>query len=146
MAPKPKQKSGQVKVALRGPDGDVETLWADDLGGGRYRLDNTPWYTYGISWRDIVEAKPDADGQLQFQRIVAKSGHRTIRIAADQPLSDEWLQQIVALGCTYEGANRKYVGIDLPPGVDLDVVAAFLTQAKVRWEHADPTYEQYHGQ
>lgn len=144
MALEPKQ-SGQVKVALRGPDGDIETLWADDLGGGRYRLDNTPWYAYGISWRDIVEAKPDAGGQLQFQKIVEKSGHRTIRITADEPFSDKWLQEIVGLGCTYEGANRKYIGIDLPPGIDLEVVAAFLTQAKVRWEHADPTYEQYHG-
>ena len=145
MALEPKLRSGQVKVALRGPDGDVETLWADDLGGRRYRLDNTPWYAYGISWRDIVEAKPDADGQLQFQRIVEKSGHRTIRITAEQPFSDEWLQQIVALGCTYEGATRKYVGIDLPPGIDLEVVGKFLTQQNVRWEHADPTYEQYHG-
>ena len=144
MALEPKHQPGQVKVALRGPDGEVETLWADDLGNGCYRLDNTPWYAYGISWRDIVEAKPAADGQLQFQRIIEKSGHRTIRITADQPFSDEWLQQIVQLGCTYEGANRKLVGIDLPPGINLETVASFLTEKNVRWEYADPTYEQYH--
>jgi hypothetical protein len=145
MAPEPKQQAPQVKVALRGPDGDVETLWAEHLGDHRYRLDNTPWYAYGISWRDIVEARPDAEGQLQFQRVLEKSGHRTVRITADAPFSDEWLQQILLLGCAFEGANRKYIGIDVPPEVDLAAVVAFLTVEDVRWEHADPTYEQYHA-
>jgi len=133
----------QVKVALRNAEGDVETLWADDLGDGRFRLDNTPWYAYGVSWQDIVEATADADGQLQFQRVLEKSGNRTIRIVAEEPFSDEWLKQITQLGCSFEGANRRYVGINIPPGIDLQSIAAFLTAADVRWEHADPTYEQY---
>jgi hypothetical protein len=61
----------KTKVALRGPHGDVETLWAEVIGGGHYCLDNTPWYAYSISWRDIVEASPDADGQLQFVKVVS---------------------------------------------------------------------------
>jgi hypothetical protein len=134
-----------VKVALKGPEGQVETLWADDLGDGRYRLDNTPWYAYGVSWQDIIAASPDADGQLQFQDVLEKSGNRTVRIVADEPFSDEWLKQLIALGCSYEGANRKYVGVNIPPGVDLAAVASFLTGANIQWEHADPTFEQYHG-
>jgi hypothetical protein len=134
-----------VKVALKSPDGEVETLWAADLGGGRYRLDNTPWYANGVSWQDVVEARPDADGQLHFERVSEKSGNRTIRIVADEPFSDEWLEQIVKRGCSFEGANRKYIGINIPPEVDLATIASFLTDAGVRWEHADPTHEQYHA-
>jgi hypothetical protein len=48
----------KVKVALQGPDGDIETLWADPLGGDLYALDNLPWYAYGVSVEDVVEATP----------------------------------------------------------------------------------------
>jgi len=134
-----------AKVALRGPDGEVETLWAYDLGGGRFRLDNTPWYAYGVSWQDIVQAAPDQDGQLQFEKVVEKSGNRTVRITADQPFTDEWLKRIVELSASYEGSNRRYLGINIPPGVDLESITSFLTEQNVRWEYADPTYEQVHG-
>lgn len=56
------------------PDGEVETLWAFDLGGGHYRLDHLPWYAYRVSLGDVIEASPDADGQLHMVRVVRKSG------------------------------------------------------------------------
>jgi hypothetical protein len=133
------------KVALRGPDGEVETLWAFDLGDAHYRLDNTPWYAYGISWQDVVEARPDEAGQLQFVRVVSKSGNRTVRIKSETPFNDEWLEKIVALGVSYEGANRRYLGINIPRETDLAAVASFLIEEGVTWEYADPTYEEVHG-
>ncbi|HEX6050934.1 MAG TPA: DUF4265 domain-containing protein [Gemmatimonadaceae bacterium] len=55
--------SSGVKVLLR--DGEnVETLWADRVGPDLYRLDNSPFWAYGVSWLDVVEAHPDADGVL----------------------------------------------------------------------------------
>jgi hypothetical protein len=69
-----------AKIALHGPDGEVETLWAFDLGGGQYRLDNLPWYAYRVSLGDVVEARPDETGQLQVLRVVSKSGNRTLRL------------------------------------------------------------------
>jgi hypothetical protein len=78
-----------AKIALRGPDGEIETLWAVDLGSDHYRLDNTPWYAYGISWQDVVEAQPDEQGQLHFVKLVSKKGNRTVRITAEQPFTDE---------------------------------------------------------
>ena len=134
-----------VKVALRGPDGEVETLWAIDLGDDRYRLDNTPWYAYGISWHDVVEAHTDEGGQLQFVQVISKSGNRTVRIASKEPFTDVLLENIVSLGATYEGANRRYIGINIPQDVDLQLVTSFLTEQKIMWEYADPTYEQVYG-
>jgi hypothetical protein len=134
-----------AKVALRGPDGEVETLWAYDLGAGRYRLDNTPWYAYGVSYQDIVYATPDEDGQLQFERVVEKSGNRTVRITATEPFADAWLKQLVELGVSYEGSNRRYMGINVPASVDLKSITSFLTEQNVEWEYVDPTYADVHG-
>jgi hypothetical protein len=138
-----------VKVALRGPDDEVETLWAFDLGGGRYRLDNLPWYAYRVSLGDVLEAAPDGAGQLQMLRVVSKSGNRTLRLIYEgADLHTAWPTEIqetmdwlVERGCSYEGANRRYQAVNVPPEVDLTAVTTFLTEAEVRWEYADPTYE-----
>lgn len=38
-------------------------MWATQVGPDRYRLENSPFYAYGVSWLDIVEARPaDASG------------------------------------------------------------------------------------
>jgi hypothetical protein len=141
-----------AKVALRGPDGEVETLWAFDLGGGQYRLDNLPWYAYRVSLADVVEAAPDDLGQLHMLRVVAKSGNRTLRlIFAGADLETDWPSEIrevmdwlVEHGCSYEGANRRYQAVNVPPEVDLGAITTFLTEAGVRWEYADPSYEDLH--
>lgn len=134
-----------TKVALRGPHGDVETLWAEALGGGRYCLANTPWYAYSVSWRDIVEASPDADGQLQFVRVVSKGGNRTVRIRSETPFTREWLDKLERLGASYEGADRCLIGINIPAETELHVITTFLTTEGVEWEHADPSYAELYG-
>ncbi len=132
----------------------METLWAFDLGAGRYRLDNLPWYAYRVSLGDVIEAASDAEGQLHMVRVVSKSGNRTLRlffVAAD--LHTDWpaeirevMDRLVELGCSYEGANRQYQAVNVPPEANLEAVTRFLTDADVRWEYADPTYEDLHGE
>jgi hypothetical protein len=139
----------QTKIALEGPHGEVETLWADSLGENRYRLDNLPWYAYRVSLDDVVEALPDSDGQLHLVRVVEKSGNRTIRLMcavgeSDRELTLESKQLLAGLierGCSYEGANKVLVAVNVPPLVRLDLIAEYLVEAGVEWEYADPTYE-----
>lgn len=126
-------------------DVNVETLWATALGEDRYRLDNSPFFAYSASWKDVVHAPMDADeGFPTFQRVLEKSGNRTVRAILDEPLeegnpADQIMQGLVAMGCTYEGARRRYFSINIPPAVELDDVGLYLNEHKVRWEHADPT-------
>ena len=141
-------KGELVKVQLTGPDGDVETLWARPLGGDLYELDNTPWYAYGVSWKDVIEARrPSAEAFPEFVRVVRKSGYRTIRLILD-PAADKAsesqtiLERLVELGCSYEGATGSYISIDIPPPVDLEEIRRFLITTEQEWEHADPTYEK----
>ena len=126
-------------------DENVETVWAQPVGPDQYRLDNSPFWAYGVSWRDVVEAHPDEDGMLAFVRIVEKSGHRTLRLilkppADKAPESQAVLDGIVALGATYEGMNPGYLAIDIPPEIALERVTEFLVASGQQWEHADPTY------
>ena len=139
---------GLVKVQLSGPEGEIETVWARPLGDDRFELDNTPWYPYGLSWRDVIEARRrTADGFPEFVRVVKKSGHRTIRVilkppADVSPASQAVLDGLKALGCTSEGRAYRFMAVDVPPAVDLMEVRQFLIGTGQQWEHADPTYDE----
>jgi hypothetical protein len=137
-----------AKVVLR--DGEqVETPWARKVGENRYVLDNIPWFAYRVSLGDTVEALPTSDGLPEFTRVLVKSGNRTLRIllkpsAKESSASKAILDQLLGMGCSYEGANASFVGVNIPPQVSLPEVCAFLTGKSVRWEHADPAYEDLH--
>jgi len=136
----------KVKVQLSDEDGNVETLWADPLGNDRYRLDNTPWYAYRVSYGDVIEARPDEGGLLVFVKVVEKSGYRTIRLilnppADESPESQAILDHLRETGCTYEGADPGFLAIDIPPAVELSAVRAYLISTGQEWEYGDPKYE-----
>ncbi len=146
------EQEPDAKVLFRVPEEDgsafVETLCATRVGEDEYRLDNSPFYAYGVSWLDVVCAPFDPDERFAvFARVVSKSGHRTIRVIFDPPVgagneSDELLQGLVARGCTYEGANPEYMAIDVPPEVDLHAIRQYLIDHEATWEHADPVYDE----
>src|SRR5262249_3510894 len=105
------KRARKVKVALRDDDGNIETLWATPLRRHRYRLENSPFFAYGVSWLDVVEAKPPSKGEFpEFVRVTKKSGNRTIRIIF-KPQVDKSkkaiavLERLVSMGCSFEGAN-----------------------------------------
>lgn len=134
-----------AKIAFRDAEGHVETLWAFDLGNHLYKLDNTSWFQYGVSYKDIVEALPQADGFPFFTRVVEKSGYRTLRVMDEERVPRQLLDSLVEVGCSYEGANPKFIAIDVPPGIDLAAAVNVLIASNAQWEYADPTYEQVHG-
>jgi hypothetical protein len=141
-----------AKVLFRVPEEDgsanVETLWAFDLGEDRYQLDNSPFYAYSVSVGDIVYAPVDPDeGRPTFSRVLEKSGNRTVRVIFDPPLadgnsSDDVVKELLALGCSYEGANPTYLCIVIPQESDFAAVCSHLTLREVQWELADPRYDE----
>jgi len=134
-----------VKVLLQ--DGEqVETLWAVPAGRNLYRLDNSPFFAYRVSWEDVVQAEPDSDGVLCFSRVAEKSGNRTVRVitVGYETTSAEakpFLDGIIALGCSYEGMQPRLISINVPPEVELKTVADYLIGSAHNWEYADPTYD-----
>jgi hypothetical protein len=136
------------RIVAADDSAETETLWAFDLGADQYKLDNCPFYAYSVSLGDVVFAPMDPDeGFPTFRNVVSKSGNRTLRVILDPPVkagnsSDAVLKALVEMGCSYEGANPKYVVINVPPLVDLNSVGDYLTDREVTWEHADPSYEE----
>jgi Domain of unknown function (DUF4265) len=141
--------SNMVKVRLRGSAADeVETLWAVPVDVDLYRLDNSPFFAYGVSWQDVIEAKPGEDQVLEYVRCVKKSGNRTLRVIfqeyrSSDPAAEPVLQGLRELGCSYEGMQPRMISINVPANVDLSEVTGFLNrQSGLQWEYADPTYEE----
>lgn len=144
------EPNAKVLFRVMNEDGtsETETLWAFDLGNDKYRLDNLPFYAYGVSWNDVVLAPFDEDEQFPtFLKVVKKSGNRTIRIIFKPAVkagnrSQALLDELVSLGCEFEAANRTYIVINIPPATDFETVLEKVEAAKVKWEFADPTYEE----
>jgi hypothetical protein len=142
--------TAKVVFRVANDDGsfEVETLWAYDLGDDRYKLDNLPFYAYSVSVDDVIYAPADPDdGRPIFQKVLTKSGNRTVRVVFDLPIepgnrSDEVLKGLVALGCSYEGANSKYIAVNIPPVIELNAVRDYLIKCDAQWEHADPTHAE----
>jgi hypothetical protein len=126
-----------VKITFRLPEDDqagwVETegLWAKNLGDGRYRIDNVPFFLYGVSLDDIVSAE-DVDGLLVFREVISPGGHSTYRVYIPEPDTavaaglDERLAEILALGASLERANRRLIAIDVPPDADIGAIYKML--------------------
>jgi hypothetical protein len=139
-----------TKIRLRGPDGaEIETLWAVPLGGDLYRLDNSPFFAYGVSWQDVVEARKTKENDFpEFVRCVTKSGNRTLRVIFNKlrvtdPAAGLVLGRLVVMGCSYEGMQPRLASINVPPAVELASVTKFLAaQSGLQWEYVDPTHEQ----
>jgi hypothetical protein len=104
-----------------------EGLWAIDLGGGLYRIDNIPFYARDLALGDVVAALCGDEG-LIYQRRVAASGHSTLRVLVfedgqAQPIRSE----LAALGCATELSQRAdFFSVDVPAHVDYAGVAAVL--------------------
>jgi hypothetical protein len=56
--------------------------------------------------------------------------------------SEQLLQGLAALGCSYEGANRGHMSINIPEEVQLDLVRDYQVLKNANWEHADPCYSE----
>lgn len=127
---------------------EAETLWAYDLGGDRYRLDNVPFHAYSVSLADIVLAPFDPEEKFPtFREVLQKSGNRTLRIILGEPqapgnAAEAILEGLKELGCEYELAGVRYYAVNVPRATALDAVTDFLSENEVDWEYGDPTYEE----
>jgi hypothetical protein len=136
-------RENYVKLRLTDPDGLVETPWAERIGD-KFRVANLPWYAYDVSHDDIVEAVPtEVEGIFEFVRVVTPSGNRLMRVIFEDGHYQSMLDQLQAMGCHYEGFNKKFWAIGIPSDVSLDDVKRLLTRAGLQWELANPMGEEY---
>ncbi|NJN64861.1 MAG: DUF4265 domain-containing protein [Acidobacteria bacterium] len=110
------------------PEMGVESLWAHSATGeGVYAIDNIPFYVLGISMGDEVSVQSDDSGNLWFYELVRESGHSTVRIlCADTETCTRIQAEIERRGCSWEGSNRRFISMDIPPDVSYPPIKSWL--------------------
>ena len=66
---------------------DSESVWAEHVGGDKYKIMNSLFFAKGVSFEDVILAK-EKDGRLIFDKKIISAGHSTYRIlikSADVP-------------------------------------------------------------
>ena len=107
-----------------------ESMWALPLDHHRYQIQNVPFHAYGVSYDDVVIAKPNKDGELIVQGVPGRGGHSTYRVilnpdTTDQEFEGAW-SKLAAIGSTYERATDQLIAIDIPPETDIYAAYAAL--------------------
>ncbi len=109
------------------PPETVESLWAEDLGKGLYRIDSIPFFAYDVSRGDTVRAL-EREGELLFDEAIERSGHATLRVkVADEADVERVRDRLRALACESELSHLTGLfGVDVPSSADYEAVRAFL--------------------
>jgi len=117
-----------------------EGLWGERVEGSHsgtvYRLMNSPFFTRGVSFLDIVRAAPRQDGTgLQFSGVLDHSGHSTYMLLVPMiaPEFDSYWEKLKVLGCTYESTTwnislgkKILYSLDIPDSTDIYAVYSVL--------------------
>lgn len=95
-----------------------ESFWATPLGNDLYRLENVPFYAYGLNFHDVVKATSDSDELIpEIRELVESSGHRTFRVFFDKSIDKQNQEKILdslrELSISYERANDIYLSLDM---------------------------------
>src|SRR5258708_180004 len=120
-----------------------ETLWASPIVESewrKFRIMNSPFFTRGISYRDIVKASAvDNDFILDFKEVVERGGHSTYMIlfkATEARVTSYW-NMLEKSGCSYESMSiklsigqRSLFSVDVPPSADIHEVYEILERGE----------------
>jgi hypothetical protein len=118
-----------------------ETLWAEPIAETEcdiLRVANSPYFTTGISYCDVVRAKAAGNGLLfDFLDVVERGGHSTYMILAipeDVRLVSYWTP-LQDKGCSYESmkinlsvGRRLLYSVDVPPSANIHEVYGLLEE------------------
>jgi Domain of unknown function (DUF4265) len=132
-----------VRVQFYEPDVGYENLWAAGLRDDKYRLESIPFFVYGVALHDVIIAKPDTEGRLQYISVVEHSGNRTLRARSDRFVADAaWLKAVTGklkeYGCAVEELRSRLLAVNVPSDVDLTTVTTYLSDEGISWEYAHP--------
>ncbi|MEK6719842.1 MAG: DUF4265 domain-containing protein [Chloroflexota bacterium] len=126
-----------ILVDLQAHDlpGHWEQLWVRRLQDETFQLCCIPFYTYGLSLGDIVEATSDDGGAVVLRRLVRASGHRTVRAAlrrnAPEPVHSALHEIVSDLGVPHEWKAGGFVAIDAADRRVVDLVRERLSPLEV---------------
>ena len=134
----------QVKVVFPNETGS-ETLWADPLPGGKYRLNDIPLWVSGIGLGDEFLAKSvEGDDRPHFDRVTRRSNNWTYRvILLDTELKNaapeirDLLAQVQANAQGMTCYEDEYFVYSIPGSIDRSIIDGILKRgdSKYYWEY-----------
>lgn len=123
----------QIKVSL--PNhwaASEEYLWVTHIEDDLYRIENIPFYAYGVNFQDVVSVTPakEEGGDPEIAALKEWGGHQTMRLFFADQITDEQQEQLIAIladnNIIHQRANKYLIAIDIPPGLDAGSVYDFL--------------------
>jgi hypothetical protein len=137
----------QVKVLVRlvgNEDSKIEKLWVSKLDDGLFVIDNIPFLTDQVSFRDIVKVRFDPDLQLLEVLEVYKQSNRFQTQFVVKNCSDEEknavLSEISQHNCFIEHARNNFYSVSLSNEASVEEFELTLQKfVKLGWLNYDGT-------
>lgn len=127
-----------------------ETVWADRLGGGRYRLSNTPFVATGLTLGDVVECDHPPDTYPEVRRVVERSGCIQVGVLFQDP-QEKLAQREAATAylkpyenAAWEWMEPRYLVASVPEAELGNFVQHVLRVAPCKTYHWAPSVEDFH--
>ncbi|WP_075340812.1 DUF4265 domain-containing protein [Tenacibaculum agarivorans] len=112
----------------------VESLWATHIKENIYKVENIPFYVKEYAFNDLIKANL-IDGILSVDSLYEESGNSTIRILIneeDLDLKEEIIDDLIKLGCDYEGSNIEgLISVNIPKIINYSTVENFLIKGEL---------------
>jgi hypothetical protein len=114
---------------------ETERVWAERILDNRFRILNSPFFVFGISFEDEVEGEPYGN-MFKFVRVVQRSGRSTYRIILQNENTIEGAEFLERwepfrkAGCTFESANPRYIAVDMPPSANVTALYELRERGK----------------
>lgn len=109
------------------PPFDIEGVWAVALPDGTYRVENIPFFAFGVSLGDRVAVHKD-ENALWSTSVVEQAGHCTVRVVMHDIGEVAGVRAALrSMGCSSELSNfPQLIAVDIPPEADVQQVLAWL--------------------
>jgi hypothetical protein len=136
-------KANLIKLFIEWTDQDfgvrTESVWAEGLSANTFRIDNVPFFVYGLSCNDVVVADIKEENFF-LNKVIERGGHSTLRVffrESHQKEQEVLIEKLNQLGATIERAYEKLIAIDIPSNVDIDPIIELLKNGESlgAWEY-----------
>ncbi|PMW93957.1 hypothetical protein C1X59_29170 [Pseudomonas sp. FW215-R2] len=110
------------------PPVSAESIWGIYKGNDLYQIDNTPYYVYGVSKGDCVQAKSN-ENELIATKVVKQGGHSTVRVfASDVEKKASIIKTLEQLGASCSSNEEMSLfTVDIPEECNFSALDEYLS-------------------
>jgi hypothetical protein len=110
----------------------AEGIWVEQVDTDLYRLDNIPFYSYGVSFEDVVHGTVNELGELVFVRLHQPSKRSTFRVIVhDQTQVESVRKEIETFGCATEvNKKQQLIAVDVPEEANIRLLLQYLMKSR----------------